>query len=209
VSALKAIPSQFSKNELAYLALTSKPEARIRDALAWGLYESAPEGYLVTREYSEGSLRYDLGIVDASNGQNHPTAFLEAKLHFTFDFSEGVSDRLKKVIFSDITKLEKRVGASCLGSEESTFFLHVLVTPLAPIGPEVLDIVKYQTRINRSFRRSADAGQVRRRALAQLDDFYGRQIEGELHKIDFLAGEAFGIPVAFDLLLVVGPKARP
>ena len=55
----------FRPNEIAYLALTSKPELAVRDRLAFHLYQKLKQdGSLVSREYHIGGRKHaDIAIL--------------------------------------------------------------------------------------------------------------------------------------------------
>ena len=77
-SELDQIDQSFDKNELAYLALTSKVELPIRDKLAFNLYKKFwPEEIVVMREW----LRTDLILLK----DNIPIIICELKAGYTFD----------------------------------------------------------------------------------------------------------------------------
>lgn len=83
---LKACAS-FAPGELAYLALTSKPELPIRDRLAWVLHASAP-GVIAAREWaaSTAKARTDLAVLDEAT--HEPLGLIEVKAAYTFDFAD-------------------------------------------------------------------------------------------------------------------------
>ena len=77
---LRALGQQFRRDELAYLALTQKPEHVLRDRLAFEIHRTLPEGdpsLCVCREWK----RVDMAILK----DNVPLALLEAKAFYTFD----------------------------------------------------------------------------------------------------------------------------
>ena len=77
---LQALERQFRKNELAYLALTQKPEHVLRDRLAFELHQTLQKrdaSLCVCREWR----RVDLAILKGDT----PKLLLEAKAFYTFD----------------------------------------------------------------------------------------------------------------------------
>jgi hypothetical protein len=68
----------FEPDELAYLALTSKPELQVRDRFTWRLLRSA---HVAGREWK----RADLVLL---NEDYEPRVFLEAKAAYTADFHQ-------------------------------------------------------------------------------------------------------------------------
>jgi hypothetical protein len=75
--ALSAVAASFARNELAYLALTSKAELPIRDRLAWRLQEALGEAYVVSREWR----RADIAVLR----RDVPLLQIEAKAMYAFD----------------------------------------------------------------------------------------------------------------------------
>ena len=75
--ALSNVGRDFEEDQLAFLALTSKPELQIRDALAWRLHRALPD-LIVSREWR----RTDLAVLDRAG---NPLMLLEAKAMATFD----------------------------------------------------------------------------------------------------------------------------
>ena len=86
---LQALRQQFRKDELAYLALTQKPEHVLRDRLAFELHrtlQKSDSSLCVCREWK----RVDLAILK----DDVPLALLEAKAFYTFDLrSEKVVEK--------------------------------------------------------------------------------------------------------------------
>lgn len=97
-NALKVLehnPGVFKENELAYLALTSKPELQFRDRLAFQLHEQLINRITVAREWK----RVDLAFL---NG-NEPQALIQLKARSLFKFiSESPS--VEKAAHKDIKK---------------------------------------------------------------------------------------------------------
>jgi len=95
VAAVKEVPDEFEPGELAYLALTSKPELAIRDRLAWIL---AKQGHRVAREWRE---RCDLAVLDQDG---EPFAVLESKASYGHDTAWGWNPKCREI--------RDRLGAS-------------------------------------------------------------------------------------------------
>ena len=95
------VSGAFQKDELAFLALTSKPELQFRDRLAFQLYEQLRDRITVAREWK----RVDLAFL---NG-NEPQALIQLKARSLFKFiSESPS--IEKIARKDIKKCG---GHSC------------------------------------------------------------------------------------------------
>lgn len=80
LSAVVDVRNEFERGELAYLALTSKPELAIRDRLAWILVRG---GHRVAREWRE---RCDLAVLDTDG---EPFVVLESKAVYGHDTRWG------------------------------------------------------------------------------------------------------------------------
>ena len=214
-SAIHAIPSRFAPNELAYLALTSKPEAQIRDAIAVHLHEafgsSAGARYLVAREWGDDTHKgfYDLAVVDTAATQrrfHHPPAMLvELKAHYTFNFQKGIPNKAMRVaIKADLDGLVKPIGYPLNQRCQDGFFIHILVTPMKPVDERHWPLVKYHTHINRLFRKVTDPEVIRTTGTS----IAAREVKvlalgGYSQTIALgVVGEAFGIPVAVDIILL-------
>ncbi|WP_431993677.1 hypothetical protein [Streptomyces albogriseolus] len=75
--------TSYAPGELAYLALTSKPELTVRDRLAWTL-QTRLAGAVVAREWRNTAGWIDLAVLDMAG--HSPQALLELKAAYTFDF---------------------------------------------------------------------------------------------------------------------------
>lgn len=95
LTALGQVPGEFEPGELAYLALTSKPELAIRDRLAWVLVK---RGHRVVREWRE---RCDLAVL-GEDGE--PLAVLESKASYGHDTTWGWNPKYRAI--------RDRLGAS-------------------------------------------------------------------------------------------------
>lgn len=97
--ALGNVSGAFQKDELAFLALTSKPELQFRDRLAFQLHEQLRDRITVAREWK----RVDLAFL---NG-NEPQALIQLKALSLFKFiSESPS--IEKTAYKDIKKCGER-----------------------------------------------------------------------------------------------------
>src|SRR3989344_4463942 len=77
-NSLRGIANKFGKNELAFLALTTKIELPFRDRWAYALYQKLNKvGLIVSREWR----RVDMAILE----KNKQVALIELKAMYTFD----------------------------------------------------------------------------------------------------------------------------
>ncbi|MEV5384980.1 hypothetical protein [Streptomyces sp. NPDC052721] len=193
--AIQKAGESFATNELAYLALTSKPEHPVRDRMAWILHNGLP-GCIAAREWSPNGdrARSDLAVLDASS--HKPSAVVELKAAYTFDFAhdgQRAVDKYVRMVGSDLRK-----GSAVGGSGTRIFSLLLLTHPMsAPVQPT--PVVKYGPEIARSLceRSAADlAHAARETAVSRLSEM-GSVSEGTLR-----AGTAFGVEVAIKYFLV-------
>src|SRR3954447_11031963 len=100
---LARLGRRFERDELAFLALTSKIELPIRDRLAYSLYQRLDE-CLVAREWK----RVDLAVL--SDDGKTPVMLLEAKALFTFDLigDDVWVDRFPQKVREDVKALRAR-----------------------------------------------------------------------------------------------------
>jgi hypothetical protein len=178
VEAISNIP--VDTDELAYLALTSKPEAQIRDRLAYRLHlQLAGQELLVAREWK----RTDLAVLQSDGA---PLALIEAKALLSADLQyQGRVEKWRKRVLADINKA--RQTAERADAQDSEVYALVIVTHvLTPVTPEQRSVVKYGKRLIAV----APWEEAERRDLKQLLP------EGPApHEHTLGRGEAFGIKV--------------
>lgn len=181
----------FEPGELAYLALTSKPEHAVRDKLAWALTKA---GTTPAREWR----RCDLALLGRSA---EPLAVVELKSTHTGDVewvragtggvraafakAHGARNYLEGLIRADAVK-----ARSFAGSGEA-YVLLTVTHVLDPVPPALDPWVKY----GRQLRRVAD----RRKAERTLDGYLARL--GPVTRVPLGGGEAFGIRACVDAWL--------
>ena len=193
---LRAI--RFEPGELAYLALTSKPELQVRDRLAWELTKA---GVRVAREWR----RCDLALL---SGNGTPLALVEMKATHTgdmkwglagpdgrraaFALAHGASTYLEGLIRADAAK------AQALAPTAEVFVLAVVTHLADPVLP-ALDIwVKYGRQL---------------RAVADRDESEGilggyLKRLGPVARVPLEHGEALELVVAVEAWLC-GPIRKP
>ena len=96
------------KGELAYLALTSKPEFAIRDRLAFELHKQLFPEYIVAREWK----RIDMAIL-RNEDQPEPVAevVVQLKTWSLFTFIDDADDHFKSV------------GRRAMGAQRMLYFV--------------------------------------------------------------------------------------
>ncbi|MCE7082860.1 hypothetical protein [Streptomyces sp. ST2-7A] len=196
----------FTSGELAYLALTSKPEHPIRDRLAWILHNELP-GCVIAREWmspcprertSPGAkrnrARADLAILREND--HRALAIVEMKAAYTFDFDGAGRQTVEKYgqkVKDDLVKAREAGG-----TEAQAFALLLLTHPTsAPVQPT--PVVKYASEISRSLnKRGAAALAVTAREVAENR----LKTLGDVTSGTLSTGSAFGIEVFIDYFLV-------
>ncbi|MFD7431204.1 hypothetical protein ACFV6Z_29755 [Streptomyces sp. NPDC059818] len=193
--ALKRACSSFAPDELAYLALTSKPEHPIRDRLAWVLHTSLP-GHITAREWSPYGAqgRTDLAVLNETT--HEPLALVEMKAAYTFDFArkeQATVGKYSRYMADDLAK------ATTVGAGKARVYGLMLLTHPSSVPRQRTQVVKYGLEIARSLtHRSADDLSRAARENARLT----LQVHGKVNDGTICAGTAFGIDVDINYLLV-------
>jgi hypothetical protein len=199
-SALAEVGAAFEPGELAFLALTSKPEALVRDRLGWALTKS---GRRVAREWPPS--RCDLAVL-GDGGE--PLALVELKATHTgsmewgragnggvrasFAEKHGARTYLEGLIRADAAK-----ARALAGSGEA--YVLVVVTHVGdPVPPSLDAFVKY----GRELRAVADRQQAEQTLAGYLAPL------GEAAPVDLGGGEAFGIRATVNAWLCGPIRAR-
>lgn len=182
INALAAIHAEFRPNELAYLAVTTKVEAAIRDRLAFRLHQDyEPSGCIVAREWN----RVDLAVLDPVGA---PLALVELKAMYTFDAFGNLRH------FTDATSADE-IKAQRLAVAGTAVYSLLLATHLAgAVETRFLKPVKYSGGINGAITKHGDAATVRAKAVETIDkDLETRTVvaHGEVQ-----GGSAFGQSVS-------------
>ena len=140
VSTLKLVGKHFTKNELAYLSLTSKIELPIRDQWAFLLHsELSKNGLIVSREWK----RIDLAIL--KNGI--PLAFVELKAMYSFNAAldpKGISG------FIDAMSKDEKKATILAGGTTEIFTVLLATHPCSIIDSSFSWIIKYRSDINQA-----------------------------------------------------------
>lgn len=185
---LNQLSTNFEMDELAYLALTSKPEFVIRDAIAFQLYRQLkPQGLLVAREWWHS----DIAILE----NDTPVAIIELKSMYTFDASKAGYQR---AVVADIEK------ARGVANEGTQVFALLLVThPSGVVDTKFSNVVKYINPLNKAYTMSTSDA-LRENASNVLPNWCS---EGVATTGFINGGFAFGVQVYVDFFLY-GPFYR-
>ena len=170
---------RFDKNELAYLALGSKPELHLRDRLAYRLYR---RGFITAREWH----RTDLAILR----NNMAEAVLQSKAAYTWDMLRPHLGPYSAEIRGDVLKARK-------AAPEAQIFVLVFLTHLFDPVNLLSEVIKYA----RSLAKAVDKSIARSKLKAFLAPL------GPTACWEFKNGEAFGVRVAVEAWLC-GPVAH-
>jgi len=181
--ALRELTKEFGKNELAFLALTTKIELPLRDRWGYVLFKKlAGSKYIVSREWK----RTDLAIIE----DGKPKVLIEIKAIYTFDaaFEGGFYTRAIDYLQKDEDKALK------LASADTEIYTVLFAThPLAKIPVELEGIVKFRAGINRALNEQNSADAVAKIARRRIEEkFKGKHI---VSKGALPGGSAFGIGV--------------
>lgn len=195
-SSLEKFPSQFQPNELAYLALTSKPEGQLRDAIAFYMYQNMnSEEYGCAREWKH---RADFAIL---NGQK-PLLLCEYKCAYTFDCIDNNS-----VGVGYGTSVIKDLGKSLIDAEEFTsiYACLFLVHPKSKVNGKFNGAVKYAYKINKSLSQFAE-DRILIMAKTNMTNYFTQW--GAIPRVAVQdIGSAYGVNVNL-LSFLIGPLSK-
>ncbi|MCC6140184.1 MAG: hypothetical protein IT389_06155 [Nitrospira sp.] len=187
VKTIKGLEGCFDKKrgELAYLALTSKPEFVIRDRLAWELHnKQLPPEFIVAREWK----RIDIAILRKQDKPT-PASLIQLKTWSLFTFIDEAQKHFLEVC-KDIDKCEKK-GKECL------VYALVLATHIGARLPDKRydGVVKYRRGWGKAIKDHGSSEKVKAQAIestiAALKNFKLYAERGEIE-----AGKAFGAKVS-------------
>jgi hypothetical protein len=180
-NALKSTESSFSKNELSFQALTSKPEAVVRDRLGFTLFRTYST---VAKEWRE---RFDLAI---TTNTGDVSCLIELKAIMAFDVINRTRVAvLPRILQRDQLKLQKFLANT--NSAPECFQLLLITHPL--VDPTCCDQawVKYVRRTWQD--RPSSLGHLRREVRRQAGNW---AVAGY-----WWGGDAFGIPTVIHYFL--------
>lgn len=180
---LKETLKEFGKNELAFLALTTKIELPLRDRWAYVLFNKLSKSdFIISREWK----RTDIAIIKKGS----PIVLIEIKALYTFD-AINVEGYYKKQINYLQADEEK---ASKLASKDTDIYTVLFVThPVSSIPYHLEGVAKYHPGINGAFNKHQNANNIKKVAVERIKaELKGKNLiaEGILK-----AGSAFGIEI--------------
>lgn len=197
-STIVSVGASFAPDELAFLALTSKPEQHFRDRMAYSLYKELQEDpVLVCREWN----RIDLAVLAASDQQ--PLIIVELKWMYSMNAWAGRADYHNAV-------LEDEAKALRLASPITSVYTLLLAThPRRAIPSQYWSTMKYAADVNRYLLLAGTAEAIAENAVSAASQLLGK------HKIcasgDLNGGTAYGVPasVMWWLVKAVARGASP
>lgn len=193
LESLNAVGASFDRDELAYLAATSKVEQPVRDRLAWILQQRVPR---VGREYWLRPRRVDLVLADDGG---EPVALVELKSMYSFDGLKDGGEEYVELVRSDMDRLGS-LDVDVAPSAERYGVL--LATYLgAEVPKESRPFIKYWRQSNRFL--NADGLGFRTAANAAVRAGL-RTIAEEVDLVRLGEGTYLDIPVIVDAWLI-GP----
>lgn len=184
---MESLGQEFSQDELAYLALTSKIELPIRDQLAYSLQQRFGNNHDAkiarewkgdfTNEWKEKVERNWKRIDLAVTVDQQPRLLLEAKAMYTFD----ICNKRKSWFLTSINKDQKDLQNLALGPAVEKLIL-VLATDCDQAPTEALDgVVKYSSDLRRydKFRKTEEElQQLSKERFSELNFFSSGRIPG-------------------------------
>ncbi len=181
--AIHSVGSSFVQDELAYLALTSKPEQHFRDRIAFNLYRQLEnEAVLVCREWN----RIDLAVIAAADQK--PIILVELKWMYSMDAWADRSDYYQAVLLDEAKAL--RIAAP----DTAVYTLLLATHPKANIPAQFWPTIKYASNVNRHLLLAGTAEKIAQQAVMAASKLLGT------HRIcssgDIDGGSAYGIPAS-------------
>ena len=183
VSSLTALEADFQKNELAFLALTTKIEMPLRDRWAYTLFRKLEGKYSVSREWK----RTDLAILD----EQKPLALIELKAMYSFDAAldiDGIGG-FTDAMAEDADKARK------LAVDDTEIYTVLLAThPDSTFLLGLDGVVKYVSGINKAIKKFDTSQKVEEVAVEAVNkDLCSKNVvaSGSLN-----GGQAYGSQVS-------------
>jgi hypothetical protein len=186
---LRGFPSGFDKNELAYLALTSKVELPIRDKLAWRLAHQYEHDFYVAREWN----RIDMAVLRSNDA--HPLMLCQLKAMYTFDAVIGGPDSngFAETCADELDKLKMMRGLHN-SIEICTILLATHPLCKLPSHSETSGAIKYSQGVNRAFRECGSENVIKTNCHDAVSAYFTERgydsLPGEIK-----AGQFYGIGV--------------
>jgi hypothetical protein len=191
---LSQITTDFAKNELAYLALTSKAELPLRDRVAWRLQVALGESYVVSREWR----RADIAVLRG----DAPLLQIEAKALYGFDVLRTTT-RTKYIqrLASDGLKM------AAVAPDSAAYLLALITHVDGTIQPHLRKhVVKYSSGIRAATARLGNAAAVTTAARGLWQEAL-TQFACPSRRFLIEAGVMWGMHVEVDAYLI-GPLPR-
>ena len=203
--ALKQLDKEFAKNELAYLALTSKAEKQIVDRLAFSLHRDygSNDDVAIAREYTlptalvkRYSIPKKITRVDLTIVQDRiPRLFLEAKAMQSLNVNLPNGSRKYHTKIEEDKKKLREFKSERLPEPLDKVVLHLVTHPSAAPNETWDSIIKYSGRIRN----------YRPKSIDDLKEKLSKQLSSRSFPIcacgDIPAGLAFNIKVTIHFRL--------
>ena len=187
-AAISRAGKAFVKDELAFLALTSKVERPLLDRVAFELHrELEGSGTVVAREYPvSAGVRADIALLR----EGDLIGAVEGKAMYTADCvkGRGLGPEYPRRMHAD---LQRYAGTQ---SEVLQVFALLLAThPGAQVPKSLSRVIKYSGLVNRGFQIHTSPSELERIAGESLKSEISTEVIVATGKLD--AGTAFDIPV--------------
>ncbi len=182
-SSLKQTIKEFGKNELAFLALTTKIELPLRDRWAYVLFNKLSKSdFIVSREWK----RTDIAIIN----KGKPSSLIEIKALYTFN-----AVNTKGFYKKQINRLQDDENkASKLASKGTDIYTVLFAThPLFIVPHKLEGIVKYIPGISMAFEKCKNANNIKKIAIGRIKEEFKRKGKNLITEGTLKAGSAFGI----------------
>lgn len=196
IEIIKNLPKRFSKNEIAFLALTSKIENPLRDKIAFELQEKLFQDYLVCRECRDANhKKSDIAILRR----------IDKKLCHLIEFKAKSVQSYQKLSAEHLQRdLIKMSNAASNKNPELYFIFFNNCIESKIIDDFSTKPVKYLPRINRTIISSISPirESIENNWIKYLT--FNRLPLDRSDRIDINAGKYYGIPVSI-ITFVYGP----
>lgn len=185
IKSLEQVVNEFGKDELAFLALTTKIELPLRDRLAYVLYKKLQEeGLIVSREWK----RVDLAILKEAT----PQVLIELKAMYTFDAvnERGFYKKSIGYLFEDIKKATALIDKN---KKADIYGILLATHPTQIIPLKFTKIIKYIPGVNGALKRLDNQKQVAGVSTDRIERFLALGKHTVVKRGTLLGGSAFGI----------------
>jgi len=194
-AAIGQISSDFPPNQLAYYALTSKPEREVRDVVAYSMHLAlAGTESIVTREWK----RIDLAVLQ----HNTLSLSVELKCAYTFDCVNGNPNGVNygNAVIMDLNK------SVHYASDSTKIYAYLmLVHPKAKISSLYHHAAKYAYKINRSLSRFSE-DEIASQSITNIRTYFSRwNLTPEIGHVP--CGTAFGVDTEL-ITFLFGPLSK-